>query len=83
MTNTTTLLVAEREDELGDELVGQLLADGYQPNPARTAAEGRCRAGHGPGLLLAELDDPTAALRLLRELHSGDAPALRSSRRCP
>jgi hypothetical protein len=68
MTETPALLVAERDDELRDELIGQLLADGYQPHPARTAAETRCRVGHGPDLLLlGELDDSTAALRLLRE----------------
>jgi DNA-binding response OmpR family regulator len=75
--DATTLLVAERDDELRDNLIGQLLADGYQPRPARTAAEARCRAGYGPDLLLGELDDRTAALRLLRELRSGDASAWR------
>jgi hypothetical protein len=64
MTETFTLLVAERDDELRDELVGQLLADGYQANPARTAAQAGCRAGYAPDpLLLGELDDPTARCR--------------------
>ena len=47
MTETFTLLVADNDDELRDGLVGQLLADGFQANPARTAAQARCRAGHG------------------------------------
>jgi CheY-like chemotaxis protein len=72
------LLVAERDDDLRHELIGQLLADGYQARPARTTNETRCRAGHGPDLLLlGERDDPTGALRLLRELRSGDALAAR------
>jgi hypothetical protein len=72
MTDEITLLVAERDDELRDGLIGQLLADGYQARPSRTMNETRCRAGHGPDLLvLGELDDPPAALRLLRELRSG------------
>jgi hypothetical protein len=33
MTDEITLLVAERDDELRQELIGQLLADGY---PARS-----------------------------------------------
>ena len=74
--DTMTLLVAERDDAMRDDLSGQLLADGYQPHPARTAAEARCRAGHGPDLLLlGELDGPTKALRLLRELRCGDGLA--------
>jgi DNA-binding response OmpR family regulator len=74
----TVLLVAERDDELRDHIADQLLADGYQARPARTIREARCHAAHGPDLLLlGELDDPTAALRLLRELRSGDALASR------
>jgi DNA-binding response OmpR family regulator len=79
-----TLLVAERDDPLRAHLTGQLLADGYQARPARTLNETRCRAGHGPDLLLlGELDDPTAALRLLRELRSGDALASRADPTLP
>jgi hypothetical protein len=33
MTDVITLLVAERDDELRDHLIGQLLADGYQRAP--------------------------------------------------
>jgi ferric iron reductase protein FhuF len=44
MTETFTLLVAGRDDDLRDELIGQLLADTYQANPVRTMAETRCRA---------------------------------------
>jgi DNA-binding response OmpR family regulator len=68
-----TLVLAESEDGLRDQLIGQLLADGYRAHAACTAVEAQCRAGHGPHLMvLGELDDPTAALRLLRELRSGD-----------
>jgi DNA-binding response OmpR family regulator len=78
MTDVIRLLVAERDDELRDHLIGQLLAGGYQVRTAGTVNETRCRAGHRPDLLLlGELDDPTAALRLLRELRSGDALACR------
>jgi hypothetical protein len=48
MTDTTTLLVAERDDELRQELVGQLRADGYQARPSRAMNETRCRAGMAP-----------------------------------
>ena len=65
-------------------MVPMWLADGYQARPSRTMNETRCRAGHGPDLLLlGELDDPTAALRLLRELRSGDALASRADPRLP
>jgi hypothetical protein len=41
-------------------------------------ADGRVPTGYGPDLLLlGELGDATAALRLLRELRSGDALASR------
>jgi DNA-binding response OmpR family regulator len=84
MTDVITLLVAERDDELREHLIGQLLADGYQARPARTTNETRCRAGHGPDLLLlGELDDQTAALRLLRELRCGDALATRADPALP
>jgi DNA-binding response OmpR family regulator len=84
MTEMFTLLVAENDDELRDELIGQLLADGYQAHPARSVADARCRAGHGPDLLLlGELDDTTAALRLLRELRSGDALVSRTDAALP
>jgi hypothetical protein len=48
MAETFTVLVAEGDDGLRDELVGQLPADGYQAIRPRTAAQARCRAGHGP-----------------------------------
>jgi DNA-binding response OmpR family regulator len=80
----TTLVVAERDDQLRDHLIGQLLADGYQVRPARTAAEARFRAGYAPHLLvLGELDDATAAPRLLRELRSGDALTSRADPALP
>jgi DNA-binding response OmpR family regulator len=78
MSDCTTLLVAERDDELRTDLIGQLLADDFDARPARTAKEARCRAADGIHLLLlGELDDATAALRLLREIRSGDAFASR------
>ena len=84
MTDTIMLLVAERDEQLRHELIGQLLADGYQAHPARTMNETRCRARHGPDLLLlGELDDPTAPLQLLRELRSGDALASRADPALP
>jgi hypothetical protein len=61
MTDEITLLVADRGDELRLELVGQLLADGYQARPARTMDETRCHAGHAPELLL--LGDSTTRRR--------------------
>jgi hypothetical protein len=70
MTDAITLLVAERDDELRHELIGQLLADGYQPSPARTAAETRCRAGPGPG---------PAAARRARRPDRGVAAAARAA----
>ena len=74
MNDTPRLIVADGDDRLRDDLTGQLLADGFAAEPARTAAELRCRAARGPDLLiLGELDEPTTALALLRELRSGDA----------
>jgi DNA-binding response OmpR family regulator len=68
-----TLLVADADDELRDHLTGQLLADGFEACSASTPAEARCRAAHGPDLLLlGELEQPTAAIELLREIRSGD-----------
>jgi hypothetical protein len=70
------LIVADRDDRLCTELVGQLLADGFAAEPARSAQEVRCRAARGPDLLvLGELDDGTGALVLLRALRSGDTLA--------
>jgi hypothetical protein len=48
MTDEIMLLVAERDDQRRDELIGQLLADGYQARPLRTMNKTRCRAWHGP-----------------------------------
>ena len=75
MTDTPPMLiVADHDDRLRDDLAGQLLADGLAAEPARTPAEVRCRAERGPDLLiLGELERPTAALELLREIRSGDA----------
>jgi DNA-binding response OmpR family regulator len=78
MDDTRRLIVADSDDRLRTDLVGQLLADGFAVEPARTPAEVRCRAARGPDLLLlGELDEPTAALELLREIRSGDGLASR------
>jgi DNA-binding response OmpR family regulator len=74
MTDTPRLIVADRDDRLRDHLVGQLLADGLEAEPACTPAEVRCRADRGPDLLLlGEFEEATAALELLREIRTGDA----------
>jgi hypothetical protein len=39
MTDTITLPVAERDDELRHERIGQLVADGYQARPDTTVIE--------------------------------------------
>jgi DNA-binding response OmpR family regulator len=76
MSEPTTVLVAERDDALRDYLIDQLSADGFEAEPALTAAEVRCRAARGPDLLLlGELEDRLAALRLLRATRSGDPRA--------
>ena len=73
MNDTPRLIVADSDDQFRDDLVGQLVADGLAAEPARTSAEVRCRAARNPDLLLlGELDEPTAALELLREIRSGD-----------
>jgi DNA-binding response OmpR family regulator len=78
MNDTPRLIVADSDDRRRDDLVAQLLADGFAAEPARTPAEGRCRASRRPDLLLlGELDGPTAALELLREIRSGDGLASR------
>lgn len=74
MTDTPKLIVADSDDRLREHLVGQLLAEGMEAEPARTPAELRCRAARGPDMLvLGEFDQPTAALELLREIRTGDA----------
>jgi DNA-binding response OmpR family regulator len=78
MTDTQRLTVADSDDGLRTDLVGQLLGDGFAAEPARTVSEVRCRAARGPDLLiLGELGQPTAALELLREIRSGDGLASR------
>lgn len=78
MNDTPKLIVADRDDGLRDHLVGQLLAEGMEAEPARTPAEVRCRAARGPDMLvLGEFDEPTAALKLLREIRTGDGLASR------
>jgi DNA-binding response OmpR family regulator len=78
MNDTPRLIVADSDDRLRTDLVGQLVADGFAAEPAHTPAEVRCRAARSPDLLLlGELDEPTAALELLREIRSGDGLASR------
>lgn len=84
MSDPTTVLVAERDDALRDELIDQLLADSFEAEPARTVAGVRCRAANGPDLLLlGELDDRLAALRLLRTVRRTTRSPAGSTRRCP
>ena len=78
MNDTPRLIVADSDDHLRDDLVGQLLADGFAAEPARTPAEVRCRAAWSPDLLLlGDFAEPTAPLELLREIRSGDGLASR------
>ncbi len=74
MSDCTTLLVAERDDELRPHLIGQLLADGFEARHARTVKEARCRAAYGIHL---------AAARRARRRNGVMAPAARDPlRRC-
>jgi DNA-binding response OmpR family regulator len=84
MSDPITVLVAERDDALRDELIDRLSADAFDAGPARSVAEVRCRAARGPDLvLLGELEDRLGALRLLRAIRSGDALACRIDRALP
>jgi DNA-binding response OmpR family regulator len=78
MSDPTTVLVAESDDALRQELIHQLSADAFEAEPARSVAEARRRAARGPDLLLlGELEDRLAALRLMRAIRSADALACR------
>jgi DNA-binding response OmpR family regulator len=78
MSEPTTVLVAERDDAVRDELIDQLTADAFDAEPARSVAELRCRAARDPHLLLlGELEHRLAAVRLLRAIRAGDGLARR------
>jgi hypothetical protein len=79
MSDPRTVFVAERDDALHEELIDQLSADAFESESARSVAEVRCRAAHGPDpLLLGELEERLGALRLLRAIRSATAsPAYR------
>jgi hypothetical protein len=69
MTDEITLLVAERADQLRDELVGKRLADGYEARPRgheRDALARWPRPRPGVACLLGELERHFPALDLRR-----------------
>jgi DNA-binding response OmpR family regulator len=68
------VLLIERDSEIARPLLGQLAADGYPAQLARTASHARTHAHARPPLLaiLGELDHPYAALGLLAEIRSKD-----------
>ncbi len=70
------ILVAERDPDIGGQLVDQLAADGYPVRLARTAEHARVLArALPPGLaLLGELETPRAALELLAEIRAPGPP---------
>jgi hypothetical protein len=57
--------------------VGHLLAEGIEAEPARTPADVRYRAAGGPTCCSASSTNPAAALALLREVRTGEAPTSR------
>jgi hypothetical protein len=74
MSDPTEVVVAGRDDALRDDLIDQLSADRFHAEPARGVAEVRCRAARDSDLLLlGEVEDRLALVRLLRAIRSGDA----------
>jgi DNA-binding response OmpR family regulator len=72
---TSSILVVERDLEIGGELVEQLAADGYPARLARSAEHARVLANASPPelLILGELESPRGALELLLEVRTSDA----------
>ena len=72
MSDQTTVLVAMSDEQKLTYLCDQLVADGYAANGAETAAEARARARVRPPavLLLGELAERHAQLRLLRAIRT-------------
>lgn len=68
------ILVVEADRDLGGELTGQLLADGFAVEWARSAEHARILADAAtPALtLLGQLDPPRGALSLLEEIRRSD-----------
>jgi DNA-binding response OmpR family regulator len=71
-----TLLIADHDEVLCDELCCELVADGYEA--VRAASPGALSLGlqnHRPDLLLlGDFDGPSASARLLAALRAGQAP---------
>jgi DNA-binding response OmpR family regulator len=67
------ILVVEPDRVRGEELAGQLAADGYRVELARTVEHARILAGEVPPrlVLLGALDAPHTALALLEEIRVG------------
>jgi DNA-binding response OmpR family regulator len=67
------VLMVEQDHEIGGPLVGQLAADGYRAQLARTAGHARALALTSPPgvVLLGALERPRAALELLAEIRGG------------
>jgi len=67
------VLVAEQDELIARPLVDQLAADGYGAQLARTSEHARALARADPPhlALLGELENPQAALELLREIRGG------------
>ena len=74
----TVLLVAERDEQVCEFLVGQFLADGFDAHGAHGAEDARVKLAHlHPELLvLGELDDLHGQLELLRGIRAGGMDGL-------
>jgi DNA-binding response OmpR family regulator len=68
------MLVVDGDPELGQAIVEQLIADGYQAALARTAEHARvhARAGAPRLVVLGDLDPPRGTLELLEEIRQSD-----------
>lgn len=71
------VLVVEQDERIARPLVEQLAADGYGARLARTSEHARALVRADPPhlALLGELENPRAALELLREIRGGGLPA--------
>lgn len=70
------ILVVEADRDLGEAITGQLVADGYRVELARTVEHARVLAGmRAPKLaLLGHVDSERGALRLLEEIRASADP---------
>lgn len=71
---TSTLLVADADEQTRSFLAAQLTADGYEVLTAAGPAEVKARAARGPValLVLGDFDALAESVALLREIRSGD-----------